>query len=151
MRLATWPWNGALLVLSIVACERRAESSVLSEPVADTALRPGQLGVPSAAVNAIVGALCDRAQRCSRIGAGRKYASRIECSLSTRAEWSEELNRFDCERGVDEGALRACLLGLSDEGCDRDEARGSCRPIEICERALQPPPVPLARDPAVPG
>lgn len=151
MTLATWRCGGVLLVLSIVACERRTESSVLSEPAADTTLRPGRLGVPSAAVDAIVGAGCDRAQRCNRIGAGREYSSRIECSLSTRAEWSEELNRVDCERGVDEGALRACLRGLTDERCDRDEARGACRAIEICERAPQPPPAPLASDPAVPG
>lgn len=151
MRLATWHCHGALLALSIGACERSAESSILSEPVGDTTLRPGRLGVPGAAIDAIADARCERAQRCNRIGAGREYASRIECSLSARAEMTEELNRFDCQRGVDEGALRACLRELSEEACGEYEARGACRPIEICDRLPQPPPVPLARDPAVPG
>jgi hypothetical protein len=151
MRLPSLRWIEVVLALSLASCDRDSERSILSEPVADTAWRPGRLGVASAALEAIVDARCARAQRCEDIGAGLEYASWNECALSTRAEWSEELNRVDCERGVDEGALNACLRELSENGCGEEEAGGACRPLELCDRLPQPPPVPLARDPAVPG
>jgi hypothetical protein len=105
--------------------------------------------MPGTAVEAIVEARCARAQRCDRIGPGREYPTRDDCAQRTRAEWSEELNRIECARGVDEGALRACLHELRTDACS-DEA-GACRATDVCDRRPQPPPVPLARDPAVPG
>jgi hypothetical protein len=150
MRLSSWCWSGALLALASPACDRDPEPSILSQPVADTSVRPGPLGIPSAAVAAIVEARCARAQRCNRIGPGREHASQGECAERTRAEWSEALNRVECPRGVDEGALRACLHELSTEACS-DEVAGACSAMHVCDREPQPPPVPLARDPAVPG
>jgi hypothetical protein len=150
MRLSSSVAFGALVALSVTACDRDPEKSVLSQPVADTALRPGRLGMPSAALEAIVEARCARSQRCDRIGPGLEYASRDECALRIRAEWSEELNRVDCGLGVDEVALRACLKQLSEQGC-RNDVGGACRSIDICERRPERPPVPLRRDLAVPG
>jgi hypothetical protein len=151
MKLPSWRWIEAFLALSLASCDRDPEPSILSEPVADTELHPGRLGVPSAALEAVTDARCARAQRCREIGPGLAYASRNDCVLSTRAEWSEELNRIDCERGVREDALNACLRELSEAGCGDEGMRGACRPLAICDRLPQPPPVPLARDPAVPG
>lgn len=147
---ASWQRVGILLVTAFVACDRDTEPSVLSEPVGDTALGPGRLGVPSVAVDTISEARCARAERCNRVGAGLEYPSRSECTWRVRAEWSEELNRIACERGVDEAALRACLSALSDESCE-NELSEACRPLDVCARAPRPPPVPLAQDPAVPG
>jgi hypothetical protein len=151
LRLPRSRWIEALLALSLASCDRGAEPSLLSEPVGEAALRPGRLGIPSAAVEAVADARCARAQRCNDIGPGLKYASRSDCTLSTRAEWSEELNRFDCQRGVNERALNACLRELSEGRCGDERARGACSPVELCDRTPQPPPVPLARDLAVPG
>jgi len=142
---------GAILALA-AACERGGDQSLLSDPVAEAALRPGRLGVPSVALDAIVEARCARAERCNRIGAGRDYSSAYDCSMSIRAEWADELNRLDCQRGVDEGALRACLRGLSETPCGGEQpGKGGCRPVEICDRLPQPFPAPSARDGPVPG
>jgi hypothetical protein len=150
MRLSSWCWIGALLALASPACDHDPGPSILSQPVADTSIRPGRLGTPSAAVAAILEARCARAQRCGRIGPGREYSTQNDCAQRTRAAWSEELNRVECDRGVDEGALRACLHELSADDC-ADEVGAVCRAMDVCDRWPQPPPVPLARDPAVPG
>jgi hypothetical protein len=134
MRLPSRRWIGAFLSLSLASCDH-----------------PGPLGVPSAALDAVTDARCARAQRCKEIGPGLAYTSRNDCVLSTRAEWSEELNRIDCKRGVREDALNTCLRELSEAGCGGEGMRGACRPLAICDPLPQPPPVPLARDPAVPG
>jgi hypothetical protein len=150
MRLSSGCRIGALLALASPACDRDPGPSILSQPVAGTSVRPGPLGMPSAAVEAILEARCARAQRCNRIGPGREYPTRDDCAQRTRAEWSGELNRIECGRGVDEGALRACLHALSTGDCG-NELRGACRAMDVCDRPPQPPPAPLARDPAVPG
>jgi hypothetical protein len=152
LRLPSWRWIEVLLALSLASCDHVAERSVVSQPVADTAaLHPGRRGFPSAAIEAVADVRCERAQRCKDIGPGLEYASRNECVLSTRAEWSEELIRLDCELGVREGVLNACLRELSEAGCGDEEASGACRPLAICDRLPKPPPIPLAHDPAVPG
>lgn len=147
---ASWRRSGFLLATAIAACDRGPEPSVLSEPVGDIALRPGRLGMPSVALAAIVEARCTRAERCNQVGAGLEFPSRNECLWRVRAEWSEELNRIACERGVDEGALRVCLRALSEGSCENNTS-DACRPMDVCDRAPRPPPVPLAHDPAVPG
>ena len=150
LRLPSASRMGAALILS-TACERGAEQSILTDPVAQTALRPAPLGVPSSALDAIVEARCARAQRCDRIGEGLDYPSSYDCSMRIRAEWADELNRLECQRGVDEGALRACLRGLSETRCSAEEPGDDCRAVEICDRRPQPFPAPPARDGPVPG
>jgi hypothetical protein len=147
-------WLEALLAASLGACDRGADESVLSQPVADTTLRPGKHGIPGLAVDAIVEARCAREQRCNNIGTRRLYPSLFECSLRVRAEWVEEVNRIACERGVDEAALRRCLRELSNASCNDSqdaELRSSCRPLDICDPRPEPPPLPLAPTPAIPG
>jgi hypothetical protein len=148
--LSSWCRMTIVLIFA-TACEREAEPSLLSEPLADTALSPARLGVPSAALEAVVEARCARAQRCSRIGAGREHASFYDCAVRVRAEWADELNRVVCERGVDEGALQRCLRALSERGCDGEVPADACWPFELCDRPPQPFPAPPARDGAVPG
>jgi hypothetical protein len=147
-------WMGAVLAASLGACDRGAEESVLSQPVADTTLRRGKQGIPSVAVDAIVEARCAREQRCNNVGTGRAYPSLFECSLRVRAEWAEDVNRVACERGVDEAALGRCLRALSNAPCsdlEETERQSACRPLDICDPRPEPPPEPLAPTPAIPG
>jgi uncharacterized protein DUF6184 len=133
-----------LALAALSACPRREEKSALTRPVDGTALRGG-IGVPSAAVEAIVGRRCDAAQRCARIGPGKRYVRRVDCDLAVRAEWADELNRVACPQGVREGQLAACLRGLEAESCaelDATERRPECRAAAICDPAPSIPPLP---------
>lgn len=142
------------LVLSALpsACSRRHQESLLSEPIEErSTLRSGS-GIPSAAVEAIAQRRCDLAQRCDRIGPGKRYDRRLECVFHTRAEWSEELNAIACPRGVDEGRLNACLHELETENCadaDTVSRRPNCLASAICQAGPTPPAVrpPISYEP----
>lgn len=148
---------GAVLVLTTVACDREEPESVLSAPIEDGAQieSASGRGLPSAALEAIVEARCAREQRCGGLGPGREYVSRDECRRTIRAEWVDELNALVCSRGVEEEGLASCLRAMNQSNCndilDALERWTACRASDICDVPPEPPPIPLAHDPAVPG
>lgn len=130
----------ALAWLSSVGCDRleRREESLLSEPVNQAELqRTSGAALPSSAVTAIARARCTREQRCNNIGAGREYATEADCEASVRVSWEDDLNSFDCPRGVNEAALGECLGEIRETRCDELadalERWAKCAASEICD------------------
>lgn len=134
----------ALLIAALAGACEREQKSLLSEPIeARTAVRSG-IGIPAGAVEAIAQRRCDLAQRCDRIGPGRRYDRRWECEFQHRAELSEGLNSIDCPRGVDEGKLGTCLHELEFVSCadiDAVRSRPNCLASAICQAGPIPPAV----------
>ena len=52
------------------------------------------------AVNAITRARCEREERCGNVGDGKSYASMDVCGDKIRADWSEDLNKYECPKGI---------------------------------------------------
>lgn len=142
MRLAACVLSSvALTGLGSVGCERR-EESLLSEPVNQAEVqRTSGAGLPSVAVDAIAHARCTREQRCDNVGKGRAYATAADCEASVRVDWADDLNSFDCPRGVNEAALAECLREIRDTSCgglaDAWGRWAKCAASEMCDSPKQ--------------
>lgn len=78
----------------------------------------GAKGEAKSAAKDIASARCDREARCSNVGADKKFASEENCQNSIRSEWAQDLNAYDCPKGVVEKELNECLTAIRDEDCN---------------------------------
>lgn len=89
------------------------------------------------AVRSIAKARCDREERCSNIGADKSYASVDACETKIRAEWADDLNKYECPKGVDQTELDQCLNDIRAEDCnspfDTLARVAECTSNQICE------------------
>ncbi len=154
-KLAWTPFLGAL---ALGACDRDragAEELTPSQPPAvDPSLqegdrqpqgaddsRPAQVQEVSKPVNTaidrIVLARCELAERCGDVGQGKDYTSRTQCEQKVRSDWRNDLNAYECSRGIDESELSECLQEIRTQDCDNPfDMLGrvtACRSSDICE------------------
>jgi hypothetical protein len=96
----------------------------------------GPGGEARSAARNIAGARCDREQKCSNIGAGKKYASDEACEDQIRADWANDLNAYDCPGGVVDKELEECLNAIRNEDCnspfDTLSRVSECTASQIC-------------------
>lgn len=78
----------------------------------------GAKGETKSAAKHIASARCEREARCNNIGADKKFASSDNCEDSIRSEWAQDLNAYDCPKGVVENELNECLTAIRDEDCN---------------------------------
>ena len=142
-------WIGALAVGLVCGCERKERSVDISpsrpaeptpnEPMRDKRIEPdiqrGELA-PAAAVQAIAEARCSREARCNNIGADHKYQTVAECKSKISADRSENLNVWDCPRGIDKKELDECMEAIGKEDCnnplDSLSRVAACRSSDLC-------------------
>lgn len=89
------------------------------------------------AVRAIANARCDREQRCGNIGADKDFSSMNACEDKIRADWADDLNKYECPKGTVKAALDACLTEIRGEECGRPFQALSrmmkCSASDICD------------------
>lgn len=147
--------HAALLAVSGAAvlsagCQCRDEASILSRTSESRAAVQGGIGLPAAAVDAIAQRRCDVAARCGRIGTGQQHARRVDCLIQARADWSGDLNRVACARGVHEARLSTCLREIDTQPCaalETGERPPACLGAAICDER---PPAPAVLPPIRP-
>jgi hypothetical protein len=90
----------------------------------------------SAVVGKLAAARCDREQGCNNIGARQKYLSREVCMEQMRGSLANDLNAYECPRGIDEGRLDRCLTAIRSEECshplDTLTRMDKCRTGSLC-------------------
>jgi hypothetical protein len=90
----------------------------------------------SAVVDKLASARCDREQSCNNVGGGQKYASRDVCMDQMRGSLANELNAYDCPRGIDEAQLGECMTAIRNEECghpiDTISRMAKCRTSALC-------------------
>jgi len=95
-----------------------------------------QHNADSAVVDRLVTARCDQEQSCNNIGAGAKFASREVCSDKLRGNIGNDLNGFNCQRGLDSQAVDRCMMAIKSEECshpfDTLTRFDKCRTASIC-------------------
>ena len=88
------------------------------------------------AVVDITSARCAREQRCGNIGADKTYASLDACSTKLSSELQEEINGYDCSKGVVGKELQECLTAIREEECNAPFEKlariAACRDSDIC-------------------
>jgi hypothetical protein len=91
-------------------------------PVTGTA--ESQTGVTSSqkyadttVVDRLAAARCDQEQGCKNVGPGAKYASRSVCMDQIRGSAGNDLNAYNCPRGLDRNAVDRCTAAIQSEEC----------------------------------
>jgi hypothetical protein len=91
----------------------------------------------SLAVRSIANARCDREQRCGNIGVDQDYASVEACEEKIKADWNDELNKYECPNGIVQAELDECLADIKQEDCgnpfDSLARVMSCNASDICD------------------
>jgi len=107
----------------------KAGEPKVGDPKAASAMTAG-------AVTDIATARCAREQKCGNIGADKTYPSMEFCTTKLSDELQEELNAYDCEKGVVAKELEECLAAIRDEACnapfDKLARIAACRDSDIC-------------------
>jgi hypothetical protein len=130
---------GALLF----ACEHNdgAGGPAASGPSSDEQLgrtNAQGVGADAAVVEQLSAARCYREQTCDNIGGGRKYASQDVCMNQMRGSIGNDLNNYNCPRGIDRAQLEHCMLAIGNEECshplDTITRMTKCRSDILCLR-----------------
>jgi hypothetical protein len=98
-----------------------------SQPMGATNAQAVGPAVDPAVVDRLANARCDREQTCDNVGDGRKYASRRVCMEQQRGSIGNDLNSFQCSRGIDGAAVQQCLSAIGGEEC-------GAHPVEAISR-----------------
>jgi hypothetical protein len=90
----------------------------------------------SAVVSKLSAARCDREQSCKNVGPNQKYVSRDVCLDQMRGSLANDLNAYECPRGIDESQLERCMAAIRSEECshplDTISRMEKCRTGALC-------------------
>ena len=121
----------------LVACGGANEGpAVTGTPVKETSATTSQRQADTAVVDRLSAARCDQEQRCKNIGPDAKFASRQVCLDNIRGGIGNDLNSYDCPRGLDRDSVDRCLAAIASEECshpfDTLSRQDKCRSSAIC-------------------
>jgi hypothetical protein len=95
-----------------------------------------QSGVDTAVVDRLTAARCDQEQGCNNIGPGAKYASRSVCMEQVHGSIANDLNAYNCPRGLDSAGVDRCMSAIKSEECshpfDTLTRYDKCRTGALC-------------------
>jgi len=92
--------------------------AVTGTPDVQTGVTSAQKGADTAVVDRLTAARCDQEQRCNNVGPGAKFASRTTCMDQIRGSIGNNLNAYDCPRGLDGDGVDRCMAAIKSEECD---------------------------------
>ncbi len=106
--------------MGIVAlgCEHTEDRNAAAEPAPTH---------DAAIVDRLSNARCSREVVCDNVGDGKKYASRQVCMDKMRGSIGNDINSYQCPRGIDSVAVEDCLTAIGSEEC-------GAHPIEAITR-----------------
>ncbi len=126
----------ALMTSSVLACAGASDGAPLADVPSSPLASTWHPNADRAVVDRLVTARCDQEQSCNNIGRGAKFASREACDDQVRGNIGDDLNGFNCERGLDVSAVDRCMMVIKGEACSQPTSTRSrfdkCRTSSIC-------------------
>jgi hypothetical protein len=103
----------------VLGCEHTDRNAAVpgSQPIGATMAQPTSSGVDGSVVARLANARCDREQVCDNVGDGKRYASRHICMEQQKGSIANDLNSYECPRGIDSVAVQQCLSAIGAEEC----------------------------------
>jgi len=87
-------------------------------------------------VQELAAARCDRERSCNNVGGGQKYASANVCMEQMRGSIANDLNTYNCPRGIDRAEVDHCVAAIKNEECshplDTITRMEKCRTARMC-------------------
>jgi hypothetical protein len=77
-----------------------------------------QRGADMTVVDRLAAARCDQEQSCNNIGPGAKFASRSVCMEQIHGHIANDLNAYNCPRGLDSDGVDRCMAAVKSEECN---------------------------------
>lgn len=95
-----------------------------------------QKGADLAIVDRLAEARCDQEQGCNNIGPGAKFASRSVCTEQIHGSIANDLNAYNCPRGLNREGVDRCMAAIKSEECshpfDTLTRYDKCRTGALC-------------------
>lgn len=111
-------------------------SAVAGTPESQAGSQNSQDTADTAIVERLTSARCDQEQECKSVGPEGKYASRSVCTDQVRGSIGNDLNAYNCPRGLDRTAVDRCVGAITMEECghplDTLARLDKCRAGAIC-------------------
>jgi hypothetical protein len=82
-----------------------------------TGVTNSQRNADTAIVEKLAAARCDQEKECKNVGPDAKYASRSVCKDQIRGSIGNDLNAYNCPRGLDRDAVDRCMAAIMSEEC----------------------------------
>jgi hypothetical protein len=125
----------AASALTVLACA----SSHNTAAVPNTATTPGVTNAQRAdmqVVEQLATARCRHEQTCNNVGPGKTYVTADICMQQMRGSTADELNAYNCPRGISEPGLKHCLMAIDNQQCgnmiDSLATSNDCRNSVMC-------------------
>ena len=121
--------------LAVACAAESPQAPVPNTPVGEATVT-SQNRADQSVVNKLATARCDQEQGCNNVGPGAKFASRDVCLDQLRGSIGNDLNAYNCPRGLDSDATDRCLTAIKTEECshpfDTLQRFDKCRSGAIC-------------------
>ena len=118
-----------------IACGRSYDTRPAAAGSAETTGAAGR-DANDASIEKLSTAKCEREERCSNVGQGKKYASKDSCLTENRSSNRSELRSNECPGGIDQRQLDKCLAEIKAEHCgnalDKIGRLTACRDAALC-------------------
>jgi Family of unknown function (DUF6184) len=110
---------GATTLILAIGCEHHPSTTAETAPgtPSPTGVTNEQNMADRHVADRLARSRCDQADRCNDVGPGRKFISRDVCLQDSRAKMRQELNAYDCPRGIAESAIDTCVTSMEQKGC----------------------------------
>jgi Family of unknown function (DUF6184) len=136
---AMWnrPIYSGLLLAGALACGGADHAQAVTGTAATTPVGMSAAQRTDAiVVDKLSEARCAREETCHNVGNGLEYASRDTCSQAMRGSLGNDLNSYNCPRGINNAALDSCEAAIRDESCghplDTIQRLEKCRTGNLC-------------------
>ena len=93
--------------------------AVAGTPESPTGGTVSQESADTAVVERLTSARCEQEQGCKNVGPQARYASLNVCTDQVRGGIGNELNAYNCPRGLDSAAVDRCVAAIQSEECGR--------------------------------
>jgi hypothetical protein len=91
--------------------------AVTGTPESQAGVTSSQKHADTAVVDGLASARCDQEEGCKNVGPGAKYVSRDVCMDQMRGSIGNEMNAYNCPRGLDRDAVNRCTASVQTEEC----------------------------------
>jgi hypothetical protein len=126
--------SASFVTFVLIACGGARGGAVPGSPANETTVTSQR--ADKAVVDRLAAARCDQEEGCRNVGPGGKFASREVCLDQLRGKIGNDLNTYDCPRGLDSDAVERCLAAIHAEECshpfDTLARYDKCRTRAIC-------------------
>jgi hypothetical protein len=137
MKISRTVWALPITITGLMlACGGANQGPAVTGTPESPGVTAPQKGADLAIVDRLAEARCDQEQGCNNIGPGAKFASRSVCTEQIHGSIANDLNAYNCPRGLNREGVDRCMAAIKSEECshpfDTLTRYDKCRTGALC-------------------